>query len=41
MLLFKRYEVLLPVRYNDGTPVEDKKFQQTWGVKDGEIAHHP
>lgn len=23
-----RYEVLLPVRYNDGTPVERQKFEQ-------------
>jgi hypothetical protein len=30
MPLFKRYEVLLPVRYNDGTPIEEEKFQRTW-----------
>ncbi len=30
MLLFKRYEVLLPVRYNDGTPIEEEKFLLTW-----------
>jgi len=30
MPLFKRYEVLLPVRYNDGAPIEEEKFQQTW-----------
>ncbi len=27
---FKRYEGLLPTRYNDGTPVPDRKFHQTW-----------
>lgn len=26
---FARYEILLPLRYNDGTPVESEKFQQT------------
>jgi len=26
---FERYEILLPLRYNDGTPVEPEKFQQT------------
>ncbi|MCS3920979.1 hypothetical protein M2350_003420 [Candidatus Fervidibacter sacchari] len=30
MPLFKRYKVLLPVRYNDGMPVEEEKFWQTW-----------
>jgi len=30
MPLFKRYEVLLPVRYNDGTTIEEEKFLQTW-----------
>ena len=28
---FTRYEILLPLRYNDGTPVETYKFQQTKG----------
>jgi len=23
---FRRYEILLPTRYNDGTPVEPEKF---------------
>jgi hypothetical protein len=26
---FERYEILLPLRYNDRTPVEPEKFQQT------------
>jgi len=26
LLLHRRYEVLLPLRYNDGTPVESVKF---------------
>lgn len=25
----ERFEILLPLRYNDGTPVEPEKFQQT------------
>ena len=25
----KRYEILLPLRYNDGSPVEPEKFEQT------------
>jgi hypothetical protein len=25
----RRYEILLPIRYNDGTPVEPEKFFQT------------
>ena len=25
-----RYEILLPLHYNDGTPIEDERFQQTW-----------
>jgi hypothetical protein len=25
----RRYEILLPIRYNDGTPVEPDKFFQT------------
>jgi len=25
----ERYEILLPLRYNDGAPVEPEKFQQT------------
>ncbi len=25
-----RYEILLPLQYNDGTAVEDEKFEQTW-----------
>lgn len=25
----ERYEILLPLRYNDGTPIEPEKFQQT------------
>lgn len=24
-----RYEILLPLQYNDGTPIEDEKFDQT------------
>lgn len=24
-----RYEILLPLKYNDGTPIEDKKLQTT------------
>lgn len=24
----ERYEILLPLKYNDGTPVEPEKFQQ-------------
>jgi hypothetical protein len=26
---FKRYEILLPTRYNDGRPVEEEQFAQT------------
>ena len=26
---FKRYEILLPTRYNDGLPVEDEHFART------------
>jgi len=26
---FERYEILLPLHYNDGTPVEPEKFQET------------
>ena len=26
---FERYEILLPLQYNDGTPVELEKFQET------------
>ncbi len=26
---FKRYEILLPTRYNDGLPVEEEKFTRT------------
>jgi hypothetical protein len=26
---FRRYEILLPTRYNDGTPVESEKFRLT------------
>jgi hypothetical protein len=26
---FRRYEVILPTRYNDGTPVEQSKFWET------------
>jgi hypothetical protein len=26
---FERYEILLPLKYNDGTPVEPEKFQAT------------
>src|SRR5436190_19879809 len=26
---FKRYEILLPTRYNDGVPVEEEKFTRT------------
>ena len=29
MVSYKRYEVLLPLRYNDGTPVEPEKFVET------------
>jgi hypothetical protein len=25
----KRFEILLPLRYNDGTPIEAEKFEQT------------
>jgi hypothetical protein len=25
----KRYEILLPLRYNDGSPIEPEKFEQT------------
>ena len=25
----ERYELLLPLKYNDGTPIEPEKFQQT------------
>ncbi len=27
---FRRYEILLPIRYNDGSPVERRKFLQTY-----------
>ena len=26
---FRRYEILLPIRYNDGSPVEEEKFART------------
>jgi hypothetical protein len=26
---FERYEILLSLKYNDGTPVEPEKFQET------------
>ncbi len=26
---FERYEILLPLNYNDGTPVEPERFQET------------
>ncbi len=26
---FKRYEILLPTRYNDGLPVEEERFTET------------
>lgn len=26
---FRRYEILLPTRYNDGAPVEEAKFAET------------
>ena len=26
---FERYEILLPLNYNDGTPLEPEKFQET------------
>ena len=25
----RRYEILLPLRYNDGSPIEPEKFEQT------------
>jgi hypothetical protein len=25
----ERYEILLPLNYNDGTPIEPEKFQET------------
>ena len=25
-----RYEVLLPLKYNDGGTIEDRQFEQTW-----------
>lgn len=25
----KRYEIFLPIRYNDGSPIEPEKFDQT------------
>lgn len=28
-MLRRRYEILLPIRYNDGVPVEPEKFFQT------------
>ena len=27
---FRRYEIILPTRYNDGSPVEARKFQSTY-----------
>lgn len=27
---FRRYEILLPIKYNDGTAVERRKFLQTY-----------
>jgi hypothetical protein len=29
MMPLERYEILLPLKYNDGTPIEPEKFQQT------------
>ena len=29
MVSYKRYEILVPLRYNDGSPVEQEKFTQT------------
>ncbi len=26
---FERYEILLPLKYNDSTPIEPEKFQET------------
>ena len=26
---FERYAILLPLNYNDGTPIEPEKFQET------------
>ncbi len=26
---FERYEILLPLKYNDGSPIEAEKFQAT------------
>jgi len=26
---FRRYEIILPTRYNDGTPIEQPKFWET------------
>ncbi len=26
---FERYEILLPLQYNDGTAIEPEKFQET------------
>jgi hypothetical protein len=30
MRWLRRYEILLPLKYNEGTPVEREKFQATW-----------
>ena len=30
---FRRYEILLPTRYNDGTPVEPEEFAALEGVR--------
>lgn len=28
-MLLRRYEILLPLRYNDGSPIEPEKFDET------------
>jgi hypothetical protein len=35
---FERYEILLPLKYNDGTPVELEKFQATRRELVGQLA---
>ena len=27
---FARYEILIPQRYNDGSPIERREFEETW-----------
>jgi hypothetical protein len=41
---FRRYEIILPTRYNDGTPVDQSKYWETaeeWAVTESCLQNHP